>query len=152
MALLIPDARGSLFGGLIDDAALLRPSPPTVEQAVEAYQRLRATGHGWIVGRLVVPASRLEELAGVLVRTLTSVSAPMPIVAVFDGDTTSDASIAAAVRQALPTSLTTSTEAVPSRSASRSAARATPSSRSSSTTRITKRSLTAARPPSRWVA
>lgn len=101
MALLIPDARGSLFGGLIDDAALLRPSTPTVEQAVEAYQRLRATGHGWIVGRLVVPASRLEELAGVLVRTLTSGSAPMPIVAVFDGDTTSDASIAAAVHTML---------------------------------------------------
>lgn len=101
MALLIPDARRSLLAGLIDDAALLRPSPPTVEQAVDAYLRLTATENGWMVGRLVVPASLLEELAGVLVRTLRSGAPPIPIVAVFDGDIAVGASVASAVHTLL---------------------------------------------------
>lgn len=101
MTVLIPDARRSLLGGLIDDAALLGPSPPNVEHAVGAYQRLRATEHGWMVGRLVVPVLRLEELAGVLVRTLRSGSRSVPIVAAFDGDTASSASIAASVHTML---------------------------------------------------
>ncbi len=101
MALLIPDARRSLLGGLIDDAALLRPSPPSVEQVVETYQRLRATGPGWIVGRLVVPASRLEELAAVLVRTLPAGGLIVPIVAVLDGDSAEGISIAASVHTVL---------------------------------------------------
>lgn len=101
MAILIPDARRGLLGGLIDDAALLRSSPPTVKHAVNAYLRLRAAENGWMVGRLVVPASRLEELAGVLVRTLRSGEAPVPIVAVFDGEIAANASIAAAVHTML---------------------------------------------------
>ena len=101
MALLIPDARRSLLAGLIDDAALLRPSPPTVEQAVDAYLRLTATENGWMVGRLVVPASLLEELASVLVRTLRSGAPSIPIVAVFDGDIAVGASIASAVHTLL---------------------------------------------------
>ena len=101
MAILIPDARRGLLGGLIDDAALLRSSPPTVKHAVNAYLRLRAAENGWMVGRLVVPASRLEELAGVLVRTLRSGEAPLPIVAVFDGEIAANASMAAAVHTML---------------------------------------------------
>ena len=101
MALLIPDARRSLLGGLIDDGALLRPSPPTVEQAVDSYQRLKSTENGWMVGRLVVPASHLEELASVLVRTLRPGGASVPIVTAFDGEVASDASMAAAVHTML---------------------------------------------------
>ncbi|MGB5186506.1 MAG: hypothetical protein WBO84_05185 [Acidimicrobiia bacterium] len=101
MAILIPDARRGLLGGLIDDAALLRSSPPTVKHAVNAYLRLRAAENGWMVGRLVVPASRLEELAGVLVRTLRSGEAPVPIVTAFDGEIAANASVAAAVHKML---------------------------------------------------
>ena len=101
MALLIADARRSLLAGLIDDAALLRLSPPTVEQAVDAYLRLRATEDGWMVGRLVVPASQLEQLARVLVGTLRSGAPSVPIAAVFDGDIAAGASIAAAVHTML---------------------------------------------------
>lgn len=101
MTLLIPDARRSLLGGLIDDGALLRPSPPTVASAVDSYLRLRATEHGWMVGRLVVPTSHLEELAGVLVRTLKPGGASVPIVAAFVGDTASDASMSASVHTML---------------------------------------------------
>lgn len=101
MAILIPDARRGLLGGLIDDAALLRSSPPTVKHAVNAYLRLRAAENGWMVGRLVVPASRLEELAGVLVGTLQSGEAPVPIVTAFDGEIAANASVAAAVHKML---------------------------------------------------
>ena len=101
MALLIPDARRSLLGGLIDDGALLRSSPPTVEQAVDSYQRLKSTENGWMVGGLVVPASHLEELASVLVRTLRTGGLSVPIVTAFDGETASDASMAAAVHTTL---------------------------------------------------
>ncbi|MGB5565548.1 MAG: hypothetical protein WBN93_04380 [Acidimicrobiia bacterium] len=101
MAILIPDARRGLLGGLIDDAALLRSTPPTMKHAVHAYLRLRATENGWKVGRLVVPASRLEELAGVLVGTLQSGEAPVPIVTAFDGEIAANASVAAAVHKML---------------------------------------------------
>ena len=101
MALLIPDARRSLLGGLIDDGALLCSSPPTVEQAVDSYQQLKLTENGWMVGGLVVPASHLEELASVLVRTLRTGAASVPIVTTFDGETASDASMAAAVHTML---------------------------------------------------
>ena len=101
MALLIPDARRSLLGGLIDDGALLRPSPPTVEQAIDSYQRLKSTENGWMVGGLVVPASHLEELASVLVRTLRTGGLSVPVVTAFDGETASDASMAAAVHTML---------------------------------------------------
>ena len=101
MALLIPDARRSLLAGLVDDAALLRSSPPTAKQAVDAYLRLRTTEGGWMAGRLVAPASLLEELAGVLVRTLRSGTPSVPSVAVLDGDIAAGASIAAAVHTLL---------------------------------------------------
>jgi hypothetical protein len=101
MTVLIPDARRSLLGGLIDDAALLRSSPPSVDQAVEAYQRLRATESGWILGRLVVPVSDLEQLAAVLVRNLPPGSSIVPIDAFVDGDTAAAISIAAAVHTML---------------------------------------------------
>jgi hypothetical protein len=50
---------------------------------------------------MVVPASHLEELASVLVRTLRSGTASLPIVAAFDCETASDASVAAAVHTML---------------------------------------------------
>lgn len=101
MALLIPDARRSLLGGLIDDGTLLRPSPPTVACAVDTYLRLRATESGWMVGRLVVPASHLDELAGILVRALKPGGASVPIVTAFVGDTALDVSMASAVHTML---------------------------------------------------
>lgn len=101
MTVLFPDARRSLLGGLIDDCALLRSSPPSVDQAVEAYLRLRATESGWILGRLVVPVSDLEQLAAVLVRNLPPGSSIVPIDAFVDGDTAAAISIAAAVHTVL---------------------------------------------------
>ena len=96
MTILIPDARRGLLAGLVDDATLLDASAPDVERAVDGYRALRNGERGWMAGRLVVPASLLEEIAKVLVRTMVAGDSPLPIVAVFDGDTASDASKASA--------------------------------------------------------
>ena len=96
MTMLIPDARRSLLGGVVDDATLLGTAAPDIEQAVDAYQTLRNGPHGWMVGRLVVPASQLEDLAGVLVRTMRGGDAAIPIVTAADGQVASDVSIASA--------------------------------------------------------
>ena len=96
MTMLIPDARRGLLGGLVDDATLLGDSAPDVGSAVAAYRMLRTGTHGWMVGRLVVPASLLEDLAGVLVRTMAAGDSPIPIAAVFDDHIASDASKASA--------------------------------------------------------
>jgi hypothetical protein len=95
MTTLIPDARRGLLGGLIDDASLVGPNEPSVAQAVATYRARRAGPTGWMVGRFVVPTSRLEELALVLVRTMAHGEAPWSIVAVFDGRPATDTSIAA---------------------------------------------------------
>lgn len=96
MTLLIPDARRGLLGGLVDDATMLGDPDPDVERAVDAYRSTRSGPRGWMVGRLVVPTSLLEDLAGVLVRTMKAGDVPMPIVALFDGNIGSDASKASA--------------------------------------------------------
>lgn len=94
--MLIPDARAGLLGGLVDDATLLDSPAPDVKGVVEAYRSLRSGPLGWMIGRLVVPASMLEDLAGVLVRTMKSGDSPISLVAVFDRHIAADASTASA--------------------------------------------------------
>jgi hypothetical protein len=101
MTLLIPDARRGLLGGLIDDAALLGTPAPPVEDAVERYRMLRTADFGWTIGRFLIPASRLEDLAGVLVRTMTRGETPWSIGAVLGDDPAGNASAAAAFHAAM---------------------------------------------------
>ncbi len=56
------DARRALLGGLIDHAALFPPASLDLPEALEADRRARASEHAWILGRFIVPASRLGEL------------------------------------------------------------------------------------------
>ncbi len=95
MTTLIPDGRRGLLGSLVDDATLLGPNDRSIEEVVAAYRSHRAGPTGWMVGRFVAPTSRLEDLASVLIRTMTSGEAPWSIVAVFDGPSPSAPSIAA---------------------------------------------------------
>jgi hypothetical protein len=96
MTTIVPDARSALLGGLIDDATLLSLDGPSVEQAIAAYRMRRADPTGWMLGRFVVPAPRLEEVAIVLARGMPRGEAPWSIVAVFDGASASEISTAAA--------------------------------------------------------
>jgi len=56
------DARHALLGRLIDHAPLFPPASLPLEEALAEHERARASEHGWLLGRFVVPASRLAEL------------------------------------------------------------------------------------------
>jgi hypothetical protein len=53
----------ALFPGLIDDAALFPPGNAPMPQAVEDHGRHRAAWYAPLVGPLLCPSSRLDELA-----------------------------------------------------------------------------------------
>lgn len=96
MTTLIPDARLALFGALIDYAGLYPPASLDMNGAAAGYRAARASSEGWIAGRFLCPASRLEELAGRLVTTMEAGEAPWSIAATFDLDPGTSAAAAAA--------------------------------------------------------
>jgi hypothetical protein len=57
-----PVAR-ALLGGAIDYAGLFPPATLSLANAVANYLDYRASPDGWALGRLVLPASRLDDLA-----------------------------------------------------------------------------------------
>lgn len=52
----------ALLTGAIDYAGLFPPAELSMDVAVDAYSRYRMGSHHWMLGRFVVPASRLNEL------------------------------------------------------------------------------------------
>lgn len=50
-----------LFGNLIDYAGLFPPAELSMAEAVRNYAAYRQSEHAWMLGRFIVPASRLEE-------------------------------------------------------------------------------------------
>lgn len=58
------DARRAALEGLVDHAALFPPASLTMADALAEDARVREADTGWIVGRFVVPASRVAELDG----------------------------------------------------------------------------------------
>ncbi|MEO5577009.1 MAG: hypothetical protein ABIR67_00150 [Gaiellaceae bacterium] len=58
------DARRVALSALIDHAPLFPPASLPVPDAIEEDRRARADEHAWLLGRLVWPASRLDELEG----------------------------------------------------------------------------------------
>ncbi len=93
---LVLDARSASFGALIDDASLLGPKPPIMDDAVSAYRSARIASSGWMIGRFLCPTSRLTDLAASLTRSLEAGEEPWEIGTVFDGDTGESASAAQA--------------------------------------------------------
>lgn len=58
------DARRAALTALIDHAPLFPPASLPMPDALEEDRRARADEHGWLLARLVWPASRLDELEG----------------------------------------------------------------------------------------
>jgi hypothetical protein len=58
----VTDARHALLAGLIDHAPTFPPAELPLEEGLAAHRRVRESEDGWIVNRLVVPASKLGEL------------------------------------------------------------------------------------------
>jgi hypothetical protein len=93
MTLLIPDARRALLGGVIDFAGLFPPASLDASTAVETFRRIRASADGWMAGRLLCPASRLDDLAAALVAGIRRSEEPWRIGVTCDGDVGSCASM-----------------------------------------------------------
>ncbi|GMR02005.1 MAG: hypothetical protein BMS9Abin20_0331 [Acidimicrobiia bacterium] len=91
---LVLDARTASFAALIDYAGLLAPASLAMDEAVSEYRAARASRDGWVAGRFLCQASRLEELAGVLTRSLADGEEPWEIGAIFDTEPGSAAAIA----------------------------------------------------------
>lgn len=53
----------ALLHGLFDYAGLFPPAALSMAEAAENYQRYRTSADSWMLGRFVVPAARLNELA-----------------------------------------------------------------------------------------
>ncbi len=62
------DARHALLGRLIDHAPLFPPASLPLEQALAEHEQARASKDAWLLGRFVVPASRLAALGDADVR------------------------------------------------------------------------------------
>jgi len=56
----------ALLAGVVDYAGLFPPAGRSMPEAAVEYQAARTGDHAWMLGRFVVPASRLPELAGAL--------------------------------------------------------------------------------------
>jgi hypothetical protein len=85
----------ALLGELIDDAGLFPPAQLGMADALAAHARGEASAHFWMLGRFVVPASRLAEL----LEALDHAPDPLPLSLIVDGNPAEDlAAIAAAMR------------------------------------------------------
>lgn len=98
---LMIDPGATLFGRLIDHAGLFPPASLDMVAAVAEYRRARSGPASSIVGRFLVPATRLEELAMVLVTTMTAGERPWEIGVVVDTDVGAAVAAAAAFHREL---------------------------------------------------
>lgn len=57
------------FTTIVDYAGLFPPASCSMDDAVAHYAEYRESGDRWMLGRFVVPATRLGELAGAVART-----------------------------------------------------------------------------------
>ncbi|MGH3079153.1 MAG: hypothetical protein ACRDPZ_13360, partial [Gaiellaceae bacterium] len=71
------DARIALLERLIDHAPLFPPASMSMEDALAEDARVRAADTGWIVGRFVCPASRLDELGSAPLRLSVVLDVPV---------------------------------------------------------------------------
>ena len=63
---MLPASATALLTGVVDYAGLFPPAALAMADAVAEYHAARADGHAWMLGRFVVPAARLQELAAAL--------------------------------------------------------------------------------------
>ena len=84
----------ALLSGLIDYAGLFPPAWLSMADAVAEYRDARASDHGWVLGRFLCPASRLEELAGALMVRLPVGEPPWPVSVILDGEAATAAVLA----------------------------------------------------------
>lgn len=89
-----PQSAEALLAGVVDYAGLFPPAALSMAEAVAAYQAAQASVDAWMLGRFVVPATRLGELAAVLGSLSTSRSTWRLSALVRDGSETDRAAVA----------------------------------------------------------
>ncbi|MEP6733631.1 MAG: hypothetical protein ABJE10_23495 [bacterium] len=82
-----------LLAELIDYAGLFPPAALPLPDVLSNFASYRTSADSWALGRLIVPASRLEELARVLPADAAADSRPWRVSALIGGDTVADRSI-----------------------------------------------------------
>jgi len=83
------DARRAFLEKLIDDAGLFPPAQLSMADALAANARARTGPHAWMLGRFVVPASRLDELA----EQRAGATDVFPVSVILDGDRTASVAV-----------------------------------------------------------
>jgi len=73
--------RTALFEHLIDDAGLFPPAQLAMDAALKENAKNRAGTFRWVMGRFVVPASRLDELAS----AKSNAATPLKLTVILDG-------------------------------------------------------------------
>ncbi|MCB0078384.1 MAG: hypothetical protein KDD73_13300 [Anaerolineales bacterium] len=73
-----PASLRALMHGLIDYAGLFPPAELTMQHAIDNYLRYRQEPEAWMLGRFIVPASRLDALSAALPTQLSDAD-PLPL-------------------------------------------------------------------------
>lgn len=109
-----PVSAEALLAGVVDYAGLFPPAALSMPEAVAAYQAAQAGAEAWMLGRFVVPATRLGELGAVL-GSLSPAPSPWRLSAlVRDGSETDRAAVADFnARGAQPRAIVDAVEAKP---------------------------------------
>lgn len=81
---LAVDARTAAFSGLIDYAGVFPPASLPMHEAVAGYRAVMASDDRWLIGRFLVRASQLQELAAVATHFLVAGEQPWSIGVVLD--------------------------------------------------------------------
>jgi len=79
-----------MVAGLVDYAGLFPPASLSMADAVAAYASYLNAPETWILGRFVVPAARLDELAGAAAHHASAHAEPWPISVLLGDDVTGD--------------------------------------------------------------
>jgi hypothetical protein len=69
-----PHALHALLEGIVDYAGLFPPANLSLEKALQNYSEYRAGPHAWMLGRFIVQALRLPDVAGLLPRLVRNES------------------------------------------------------------------------------
>ena len=89
---LVVDARTSALANLVDYAGVFPPASLSVRDAVAGYRAARESDAFWMLGRFLIRATQLEELAAAATSTMAKGEAPWDISVVFDSEASDAAS------------------------------------------------------------
>lgn len=79
------DAVTAALTGLIDYAGLYPPAELPLEDVASRYARYRSGSNAWILGRLIIPADRVEETNRLAAAAGASVHQPWPVSVLVGG-------------------------------------------------------------------